>query len=192
MLINTDWLKFDRHAKMLVEQNLYTQEVSDTVDNNIISVCEQYGVDIPVDGSGYIDSPHIRKLAVDYAIFTLFTGNWGVVDSDKDVFSEKASYHEKQYRDAVAELTNQNNVREGWTEVVKSYLNNSKYTDMQYDELPRNIQLAVDELVKDNANRTTGVTTKTINNIVQESYTAEAFSPLVKQLLAHDRSMVLS
>jgi len=95
-LINPIWLDVDKHTKALKASGWY-DTVSDTIDNSIIAVCAQRGVTIPTDVDGYIDSPFLRIIAVDFAIFSMLVGNWGVRDSDSQVYKEKASYHWGQY-----------------------------------------------------------------------------------------------
>ena len=102
-LLNPEWVDFDKHTRKLNASGWYT-EVSDTIDNEILSVCGQRGVTIPTDISGYIDSPFLRSLCVDYAVFTMLVGNWGVRDNDAQVYSDKANYHWGQYEKKLKNL----------------------------------------------------------------------------------------
>ena len=104
MYINPLWLDFDKHTKALGLSGWYS-DVSDTVDNHIDAICIERGISsIPVDQNGYIDSPFLRSIAVDYAVFTMLVGNWGVVDTDAGIYQDKAQYHWGQYDKNVKNL----------------------------------------------------------------------------------------
>jgi hypothetical protein len=95
-LLNPEWVDFDKHTRALKLAGWYA-EVSDTIDNEIQANCIERGVTIPLDIDGYIDSPVLRSLSVDYAVFSLLTGNWGISDNDSQLYRDKASYHWSQY-----------------------------------------------------------------------------------------------
>lgn len=191
-LVSEDWLKYDRHAKMLIDQGLYTAEVIDTIDSNVIADFDERGVAYEVDGNGNLTSKVLRRVAVDYALFILLGGNWGVVDSDKEIFRDKASYHEQQYRDGIASLPVYDDTLDQLVAVVAEYCNQLTWIVDGYDNLPLTVQVAVRDLQRDYANRTTGVSSKTSQGIVVESYTSDDFSAKVKILLQPYRSMRLS
>ena len=102
-LLNPDWVNYDKHTRSLNISGWYT-EASDTIDNEIVAICEERGVTIPTDIDGYIDSAILRSIAVDYAIFTLLTGNWGISDNDSEIYRNKASYHWGQYDKKIKNL----------------------------------------------------------------------------------------
>jgi hypothetical protein len=103
-LINPVWLDFDKHTKALNASGWYAT-CEDTIDNKIISDCIQRGITIPTDGvTGFIDSPFLRSVAVDYAVFMLLVGNWGVRSEDDQVYRDKAQYHWSQYDKAIKNL----------------------------------------------------------------------------------------
>jgi len=102
-LLNPDWVDYDKHTQALKLAGWYI-EASDTIDNEIQAICDERGVTIPLDISGYIDSAILRSIAVDYAVFTLLTGNWGISDTGNDLYRAKASYHWGQYDKKVKNL----------------------------------------------------------------------------------------
>ena len=102
-LLNPEWVEFDKHTRALKSSGWYT-EVSETIDNEILSACGQRGVTIPTDIDGFIDSPFLRSLSVDYAVFTMLVGNWGVREGDAQVYSDKANYHWGQYEKKLKNL----------------------------------------------------------------------------------------
>lgn len=107
-LIKSEWLDSDRHAKMLDGAGWYFG-VSDTVDNDLIVEFENRGIkesEIPVDVLGFIDSRVLRKIGTNYALFRLFSSNWGVRDSaDIDIFKEKAWRYDIAYSEGIEMLT---------------------------------------------------------------------------------------
>ncbi len=102
-LVNPEWLQYDTHARNLVAKGKFTR-CENTIDNNIMAVCAERGVVIPLDLQNHIDSPIIRSIAVDYAMYILFSGNWGARDTDNEVYQNKAQYHWSQYDRAVKNL----------------------------------------------------------------------------------------
>ena len=83
------------------------------------------------------------------------------------------------------------NQREMWFEVIKSWCKNL-FGGVAHTAAPLHIQMALDLLVADAANRTIGVSSKTIQGVVVDSYTEEAFSSQVRSILKNDRRMFYS
>ncbi len=103
-LINPEWIQYDKHTKKLYSTNWYAI-CEDQIDNQLKSDCMERGVTITTDEvTGFITSPFLRSVAVDYAIFCMLVGNWGMNDSDVQLFRDKAQYHWSQYDKAKKNL----------------------------------------------------------------------------------------
>jgi len=75
-----------------------------------------------------------------------------------------------------------------WVSFCKEYCNND-FSGVTDDLLPHNVVKAVDKLLTAEANRVQGVSSKTAENIVVESYTEETIPMDVKILLAPFKKM---
>ena len=103
--INPDWITGDKHAKQLYDAGVYTT-VEVNIDSKIYRDCYDLGIDIPVDGSGYIDSVYLQSVMSLLALWYLFAkGGRGIRDNDVDVYADKAMSNQQQYRDALSQLT---------------------------------------------------------------------------------------
>jgi len=81
------------------------------------------------------------------------------------------------------------NQREMWYEVIKSWCNNT-FEGVEVDSAPSDVQKALDIIIADDANRSYGKSDKTVQGVVVDSYTPEAFSGLVRSILYKRRKMV--
>jgi hypothetical protein len=80
------------------------------------------------------------------------------------------------------------NQREMWYEQIKSWCNNT-FDGVDVDSAPLEVQKALDILIADDANRSYGKSSKTVQGVVVDSYTTEGFSSLVRSILYKHRSM---
>jgi len=102
--INPDWITGDKHAKNLYDAGVYT-DIEVNVDAKLYRDCADRGIDIPVDGSGFVDSVYLQSIASLLALWYLFEkGAKGIRDSDTDIYEIKAMGNQQQYRDAITSL----------------------------------------------------------------------------------------
>ena len=103
-LLNPNWLKIDQHTTALIASG-WSDIVADNIDNEIRVICGNRGVEIAVDGSGFMTSGYLRSIFTDYALFGVLIGNWGMNDSDTPVYRDKANYYWRQYEIKVKGLS---------------------------------------------------------------------------------------
>ncbi len=102
-LVNPEWIKYDKHTRALETSGWY-EICEDQIDNQIKRDCIERGITIPTDASGFIESPVLRAVAEEYAMFCMLIGNWGMGDNDRELFREKAQYHWSQYDKSIKNL----------------------------------------------------------------------------------------
>ena len=95
-LVNPDWINSDKHADHLITAGLWTG-VSDDVDAQLYQDCQDRGITIPVDGSGFIDSQYLQAIARFCALWLLFDSATGIRDSNTDIYREKAMRSQQMY-----------------------------------------------------------------------------------------------
>ena len=75
-----------------------------------------------------------------------------------------------------------------WIDFCKEYCNND-FDGVVDDDLPLTVLKAVDKLIMSEANRVNGVSSKTNQNIVVESYTSETIPHDIRTMLQPYRKM---
>ena len=103
MIINTDWLLFDQHAIALIDAEAWTIELADSVSNDIDEVLWRHGFRMV---AGYVPTPTVRKLAVNYALRALFMSVIGVRDSaNDDLYKQFVQKYDSEYFACLRTLT---------------------------------------------------------------------------------------
>jgi hypothetical protein len=96
--LNPDWLLQDEHAE-------YIDDVADisaydvAIDREVETIALTKGVrvdEIPVDGSGYLDSRVLQSYAIAYAMYVLFRGYWGKRSGNQDIYYDKMIVYERE------------------------------------------------------------------------------------------------
>lgn len=79
-------------------------------------------------------------------------------------------------------------MRELFEEAVKNYLNND-FDGATGDSLPAGVRIAIDKLMQADKNRSTGISTKSLGDMVTVSFSPEDWSKEVRTLLKAYRKM---
>jgi len=103
MTIDTDWLLVDQHAIALIDAEAWTTELADSVSNDVDEILWRHGYRME---PGYIPTPTVRKLSVNYALRALFMSVIGIRDSENDgLYKEFAQKYDSEYFSTLRTLT---------------------------------------------------------------------------------------
>jgi hypothetical protein len=103
--INKDSLGFDPRAKKLSAGQFY-EASAEYVDREIRVECARRGVPVEVDDDGYLVSEYLYQMTVNFALYALFSGAWGVRDTaDADTYRESAYWYGERYNTALRGLS---------------------------------------------------------------------------------------
>ena len=101
----------DMHVKQIIDNETTTLQFA-ALDEEIVSVCASLGIqsaDIPVDNSGYITAPTLKKWAMNWIMQRLLSDYWGGAMGDlTDIYKAKLDYYTGELNDSRTSLTYEN------------------------------------------------------------------------------------